>query len=222
MPCKCCCRRQAANHGSVGIHGVPAGAFTAPVIFTKWEITPACPKLAATFKQRHPPKFPAGKNAVKVKTSYCARGMIEKTRGGGVCVWVVREVSCSHSTASLWWCDLPGMAAVALVTNTSSPEPRNGALLNFMKGLAVQFMSLPAEDMYMRRARGNTAALHQMRLHRTKSFTPDSTFFSRLYSEMQTQDMRVGLFQRGVKQLFLLGSWNASPSSYTTLRLQLQ
>lgn len=57
----------------------------------------------------------------------------------------------------------------ALVTNTRSPEPPSSALLNFMKGLAVQFTRPPAEDA---RTPGNAAPLHQMRLRRTKSFTP--------------------------------------------------
>lgn len=83
------------------------------------------------------------------------------------------------------------MAVAALVTNTRSPEPPNSALLNFMKGLAVQFMSLTAEDVSEQR-RGGMAAPLQMRLNRTrKSFTPDSTFFSscQFIQKKQTRDM---------------------------------
>lgn len=84
-----------------------AGAFTAPVIFTKWEITLACPSWPRRLNNAIP-KFPLEKWC-EVKTSYCVRGMIKKTKGvegKWVDVWVVREVSYSHSTASLWWCDL--------------------------------------------------------------------------------------------------------------------
>lgn len=45
----------------------------------------------------------------------------------------------------------------ALVTNTRSPEPPNSALLNFMKGLAVQFMSLTAEERAATRRNGGAA-----------------------------------------------------------------
>lgn len=80
-----------------------------------------------------------------------------------------------------------GMAAAALVTNTSSPEPRNSALLNFMKGLAVQFMSLPAEDTSVQRQRKHCSTTSD-EITQNKKFYPWQHFFLSLYSEMQTQD----------------------------------
>lgn len=81
------------------------GAFTASVIFTKWEITLACPSRPWRLNSKIPiiPKF------CEVKTSHCVRGTIKKTKlmeRMWSDAWVVKEVSHSHSTASLWWCDL--------------------------------------------------------------------------------------------------------------------
>ena len=79
-----------------------AGAFTASVIFTKWEITLACPSWPLRLNTSVL-IFPL-ENAVK--TLHCVSGMIKTTKGVWADVWVVKEVSYSHSTASLWRCDL--------------------------------------------------------------------------------------------------------------------
>lgn len=53
---------------------------------------------------------------------------------------------------------------------------KNSALLNFIKGLAVQFMSLPAEDMSVQRREETRQHVIIWDYVEQKSFTPDSTF----------------------------------------------
>lgn len=162
-----------------------AGAFTASVIFTKWEITLACPSRPRRLNNAIP-KFPLEK-CCEVKTSYCVRGMIKKTKGwggGGWCVGGKGDVLLpQYSLIMMMW--FAGMAAVALVTNTSSPEPRNGALLNFMKGLAVQFMSLPAEDMSVQRQRKHCSTISD-EITQNKKFYPRQYFSLALFINANT------------------------------------
>lgn len=87
-----------------------------------------------------------------------------------------------------------GMAAEALVTNTRSPEPRNRALLNFMKGLAVQFMSPPAEDMSVQR---QTLQPTSDEIKQNKKFYPWQHFFSCFIQKCKHKT----LFLQGVKKL---------------------
>jgi len=133
----------------------------------------------ATFKQRSLPKFPQGKGS-GVKTSHCV-WMIKKTKwvgGRWVAAWVgcTREVSYSRSTASLWWCDLPEWQRRLSSLIPAPLSHENSALLNFMKGLAVQFMSLPAEDMSVQRQEETLQHCIRWDYAEPKSFTPDSTF----------------------------------------------
>ena len=124
------------------------------MIFTKWEITLPCPSWPQRLNYAIP-IFPLEK-CFEVKTSNCVRGMIKKTKGAGGevgrCVGGKGGILLPwYSLIMMMW--FGGMAVAALVTNTSSPEPPNSVLLNFMKGLAVQFMSLPAEDRSVQRQR---------------------------------------------------------------------
>lgn len=85
------------------------------------------------------------------------------------------------------------MAVAALITNTRSPEPPNSALLNFMKGLAVQFMSLTAEDV-SERPRAGTAPPLQMRLKQDQQkFYPwQHYFFFFSFLSFHAENVRLG------------------------------
>lgn len=101
----------------------------------------------------------------------CQRNDKENKEGGGNvdrCVGGKGGVLLpEYSLIMMMW--FAGMAAVALVTNTSSPEPCSRALLNFMKGLAAQFMSLPAVDTAMQRQEKHCSST-QMRLPNEKFY----------------------------------------------------
>lgn len=132
----------------------------------------------------------------------CQRNDKENKRDGGEVVGCVGGkggvLLPKYSLIMMMW--FAGMAAVALVTNTRSPEPRNSALLNFMKGLAVQFMSLPAEDMSMQRQRKHCSTTSN-EIKQNKKFYPWQHFFSRFIHKMQTQDIVLRLFLQEVKEL---------------------
>lgn len=140
---------------------------------------PSLSKLARTFKQRYP-QIPTGKMLWSEDIVLCQRNDKENKRGGGEVVGCVGGkggvLLPKYSLIMMMW--FAGMAAVALVTNTRSPEPRNSALLNFMKGLAVQFMSLPAEDMSMQRQRKRCSTTSN-EIKQNKKFYPWQQFFSR-------------------------------------------
>lgn len=91
------------------------------------------------------------------------------------------------------------MAAAALVTNTSSPEPQNSALLNFMKGLVVQFMSLPAEDMSVQRQRKHCSTTSD-EITQNKKFYPWQYFFSRFILKSKHKTLCYIVFLHDVKE----------------------
>lgn len=138
---------------------------------------PSLSRLAGTFKQRYP-RIPPGKMLWSEDIVLCQRSDKENKRGGGeggwMCGWQGGVLLPKYSLIMMMW--FAGMAAAALVTNTRSPEPRNSALLNFMKGLAVQFMSLPAEDIRTRRHRKRRGTTSD-EIKPNKKFYPWQHFF---------------------------------------------
>lgn len=148
---------------------------------------PSLSKLARTFKQRYP-QIPTGEMLWSEDIALCQRDDKENKRGGGEvagCVGGKGGVLLpKYSLIMMMW--FAGMAVVAPTTNTRSPEPQNSALLNFMKGLAVQFMSLPAEDMNMQRQRKRCSSTSD-EIKQSKKFYPWQHFFWALFRNANTR-----------------------------------
>lgn len=144
---------------------------------------PSLSKPGATFKQRHP-KIPSGKRLWSQDIILCQRSDKENKGGDGEVGGKGGVLLPQYSLIMMMW--FAGMAAVALVTNTSSPEPRNSALLNFMKGLAVQFMSLPAEDRSVQRQRKHCSTTSH-EIAQSEKFYPWQYFSLTLFRDANTR-----------------------------------